>query len=319
MHEYAVLRTPERDVWIAKDARAGVLEQLVTVDLGDPEAWLPELPVAKRAGRLEVVDRSHDEWLDVDLAYENFDGQRVELSYVGVGPRTLQRDRNGSTMGHSRDAVYAVLDLSHRDFAERATLRFDGERVAMSRILGLVPFQAVLQQTQGGFAIGHYVEAPTADGFTTTHDTYSGGTRTLAWTLEPSEDGVDAVQRGDFRTLRYRFRRDGDALELASIMVEQWGRAAPTVAVTLEPPLPDLRRRFRGQATSAFVVDVNGQHSHAVGRLEAAWEGGEVVVELVPVAPWWTLDRPMRARVRDGEGGLDVRVERVATRTEGGS
>lgn len=58
MHEYARVAVGGREVWLAKDSDpAGV--QTISVDLEEPGAWLPEIPVPRRR------DRHHHH--DVDL------------------------------------------------------------------------------------------------------------------------------------------------------------------------------------------------------------------------------------------------------------
>ena len=78
------------------------------------------------------------------------------------------------------------------------------------------------------------------------------------------------------------------------------------------PALPDPRRAFSSEHRSRFVIDVNGQESHAVGDIVLRDAGDEVQVDLVPVAPEWTLDRPMSGTIRfDPEGRVDGDVKLV--------
>lgn len=312
MHEYAMLRTPDGPVWMAKDARAATMTQSIVADLPDIQAWLPEVPLARTAQPLEVLDRSEGDWLDLQLRYVNDDGEAVEVRYEGKAPRQSMPKRNTSTMGHSRQYVLAALDLSHREFARRASIQIGDDPVPLERILGLIPFQLVLVQTQAGFSVGSFGQESLEGGFRSTHVMPDGGEVAQDWVLEERGRTVEAIQRTPMRTLRYRYLAHEGSLELAEMTVEQWGRGAPPCRVVLQPALPDLRRPFEGTVRSRYVIDVNGQPSHAVGWLEARWEEGEAVVDILPEAPEWTVDRPMQSRVRHGaDGRVAVAVARV--------
>jgi hypothetical protein len=89
------------------------------------------------------------------------------------------------------------------------------------------------------------------------------------------------------------------------------------LALRLDRALPDLARPFEGAAESRFSLDVDGQAGHGTGRLRARWEADGPVVEMVPEAPWWLAERPMRTTVRFHDGGADVRIERMEARDPG--
>ena len=310
MHEYARMQTPDGALWLAKDSRESTLEQSVVIGLDDVHEWFPELPVERKAAPVEVVDRSTEDWLDLDLRYENIDGEPVEVHYQGKPPVSRQRKRNGSTMGHSRDAVLAVLDLPLRNFGRRATISISGEEVGVERILGLIPFRMALVQAQGGLASGQFHQRSGPDGaLQTVHEVVPGKPAVVDWTW--SDDQL--VQRSPIRTLIYAFttRPDG-ARELVRAEVQQFARTEPVTVVAFDPALPDLRRRFAGVATSRFSVDMNGQPGHATGTVRVFWEDQGPVVEVLPTDPWWTTDRPLRGTFSwvDGEIYTDIRVVR---------
>jgi hypothetical protein len=216
-------------------------------------------------------------------------------------------------MGHSRDQLLAVLDLSHRAFARRASIRIDGEAVPAHRLAGLVPFQMALVQAQAGLAIGQFEVRPSEAGLLTRR---SPSDASLVWEVEGPVDGATlATQRSPLRTTQLRWR-DG---ELTGATVTQWGRPAPVLAVQIAPALPDLRRRFEGRAVSRFAIDVNGQAGHAIGRIEAWWEADGPRVEVIPEAPWWTADRPMRTTIRYEEDRAEVTVERLPSAAPSGT
>lgn len=308
MHEYAMLRTVDGPVWMAKDARESTMLQTIIADLPDIEDWLPEVPLDRRAAPVTVTDRSTDTWLDLDLKYVNWDGEAVEVHYEGKPPRSLQRKRNGSTMGHSASHVLVALDLSHRDFGRRASMSISGEKVRIKRILGLIPFQMALQQTQGGLAVGTFTQHATEAGFDTVH---ASGAR-QSWVV--SQDGAvgTATQTDRFRTLTNTFHIEDGAWELAEIRVEQWGQDQVTTRVNFNPALPDPRRTFDGDGRARFVIDVNGQMNHAVGRVVCRWADGRFHADIRPEAPWWVIDRPLRTTVDIADEVSTTTITRAA-------
>ncbi len=312
MHEYARVQTPDGPVWLAKDALSATRLQSIVADLPDLDQWVPELPIARKAWPLRVEDRSAGDWLDLDLAYENLEGEPVRVHYEGRSPRTRpQRRRNGNTMGHSASVVMAVLDIPYRAFARRASIHIDGEARRIRRLLGLAPLRVALVQSQGGLAVGRIRQAR-VDGAVHTTWTLDAGDATRAWTERRDGAHLELAQPDPFRTLVYRYAvRDDGALELERMEVRQFGVDSPVVTIALQPALPDLRRRFEGRAVSRFVVDMDDQPGHAVGRLEAWWDGDVARVALRPEAPAWVTDRPMDTEIRYADGAAYIHIARV--------
>ena len=323
MHEYARMETPEGPVWVAKDAKEPELEQTLVADIADIEHWMPEIPIVRKTSPVTVTDRSTEEQLDLALTYENIAGEPVDVTYRGPWPTTEMKKRNGSTMGHSRDWLLAVLDLSHRDFGTSATLRIGGEDIRIRRILGLVPFRMVLQQVQGGLAQvevrfiaspeGPPDESPEPDRLVGTYTVRSGAAVETDWTVREATDGLHLTQQSPMRTLDYHFLDTEGSLELVAMTVRQWDREHDATHIAISPALPDLRRPFEGQHTSRYVIDINGQAGHATGDIAVKWQDGEVRIAVQPSQPWWTTDRPMQGTVRFDGASATVRVDVVQT------
>lgn len=309
MHEYARVTGPDGPIWLAKDARSDTRTQSIVAGVPGLHGWLPELPIERKAWPVAVTDRSTADLLDLELRYENLDGEPVVVTYAGRPPTDAQGKRNGNTMGHSASLALAVLDIPYRTFARRASIAIGGVDYPIRKLLGLVPLRVALVQTQGGFAIGRLHGAADPAGFAVRYDLATGPVDTT-WSVERSPGALVARQVHPFRTLTYRWLDRDGALELAAMEVHQHGRDLPIVAVRLQPALPDVRRWFEGRVVSRFTVDLNDQPGHATGRVEARWDGDQVVVDLLPDAPEWAADRPMRSTLSYGEG-VDVAIERV--------
>lgn len=302
MHELARVLTPAGPRWLCKDAREHTLEQSIVAELDGIERWLPEVPVQRRWSKVEVHDRSTTEQIDLHIAYTNLDGEPTELRWLGPTPSRLEARRNTSTMGHSRDQVLAALDLSHKAAARDARITIGGVPRRTRRLLGVAPLHYALIQAQAGFSIGAWEQR----GLSTVHQ--SGAAQ--AWELIERPQHVELVQYAPLRTLCYRFLRSNDSLELIEARVEQYGRPTPVCAVRFSPALPDLRRALAAPCRSEWVIDVNGQDAHAVGAVQIDPTPTGAQLDLEPVSPRWTLDRPMRSTVRRDGASTQVEVAR---------
>jgi hypothetical protein len=304
MHELARLQTPAGPMWVAKEARRGTLEQIVTADLPDLDAWFPELPVRRHAAPVTVEDRSTARRLDLRIDWTTPDGEPAEAVLRGPVPDRPAARRNGPTLGHSKDQLLAVLDVSARSALSHATLVMGGEKRRIRRLLGMVPFRFALVQAQGGLGIGTWETTETEGGFRTVHAMLSGARVPLAWSLVDDGARVHARQDLPMRTLDYTLRiGPGGARELEEIAVLQAGRPAAVTHVSFSPALPDLARPFAGTAVSRWVIDIDGQPGHAVGEVHATSTAAGAVIDFLPLAPDWVADRPLRTTVAIGPEG----------------
>ncbi len=323
MHEYALLRTSAGLIWLAKDAREGTLEQTIIAGVDDIEGWMPEVPVQRRHQPFEVVEAISPESVELSFAYTNWDGEPTEVWYEGAFPKAKRPKRNGSTMGHSRNELMAVLDLPVQNLGRRGHVIIGGQKQKLARIFG-VPVRAALQQTQGGLVTGQWLQRPEEGGFVSEITVRSGRVVPRSWTVSemapPSAPSakrgggpsVYAVQKDPDRELGARYLRGpGGALELVQLWSWQVGKPAAGFAVEFAPALPDFRRRFDGVVTSEWVGDVAGQLSHARGTVLSSWTDDGPEALLRPAAPWWVWERPMRTIVRPDGDGVAVEVVRV--------
>jgi hypothetical protein len=315
MHEYARIDIPDASsgavtpIWIAKDAGTDFV-QTITAGVDDIRSWVPEIPVPRSAGAVAVTDRSEGDVADLRFQYTNPHGEAVDAHYRGAMPTEPAKPRNGNTMGHSRPSLAALLDIHLYSPGGDATVSIGGVPQKIRKLLGLYPMKFLLAQTQGGIAITDFVEQAGADpgGFTLTRPGPDA-----AWPTQASESWVDGgagwvVRSGPVTTLRYHFV----AGELDRVEVHQAGLDFPVTRVVFQPAVPDLRRRFTGEARSRFVVDIAGQEGHGIGHVVARWEGDDAVLDMIPDAPRWFADRPMQTRiVALPDGGVHVTTKRT--------
>ncbi len=308
MHEYAKLATLEGDLWIMKDAAEPSLDQFITADLDNIEAWLPELPVVRKSYPVEVTDNSTSKMLDLTFGYENIAGEKIKATYKGKYPTTALKKKNGSTMGHSRNQLLVGLDLPYRDFGKKATISYDGEAYKMEKLLGLVPFQMALKQTQGGASSGNFDITYQDNKYQTTHHNNEVAIQ-QDWEIEQNTATTKISQKNDFRTIEYHYLGAGETLLLQSASVLQWNKKEKGVRIEFSPALPDLRRPFEGEYTSNFVLDIAGQNNNAIGTVTAKWQDGAAILLVNPAAPWWVTDRPMQTTINYESNAAKVAIK----------
>jgi len=157
MHEFARLSTPQGPLWVALESRAGTLDQFITADLPDIDAWMPEIPLERKSTPFTIQDRSNAEQIDIEISYENVDNQMVNVIFQGDPPYgDPKRNRNGNTLGHAQNQAIAVVDIAQRTSAFNAKMSFDDKNERIAKVGLILPFQFAMEQSQGGLAIGSY-------------------------------------------------------------------------------------------------------------------------------------------------------------------
>jgi hypothetical protein len=160
MHEIGRMATPTGDVWMALETRADTNDQTLILDAKEPQLWMPELPMNRKGTEITVDDTSTDEGLAVSLAYENADGQRVEIAVESAPPHKMQDERNGDPMGRSSNVALAAYDIQHRESAFDASVSVAGQSQRMKKEGGMVPSQWTMEQAFGGLATGSFDVLP---------------------------------------------------------------------------------------------------------------------------------------------------------------
>ncbi len=156
MHEFGRLSTPQGPLWVALESRAGTLDQFITADLPNIDAWMPELPLERKATPFTIQDRSNSEQIDVELSFENVDNELVNVVFQGDPPFRGKRKRNGDSMGHAQNQTIAVVDVPHRESAFKAKISFDDKNQRIAKAAGFMPIQFAMEQAQGGLATGSF-------------------------------------------------------------------------------------------------------------------------------------------------------------------
>lgn len=302
MHEYARVRTPEGPVWLAKDTREEDGDQLLVSGSRLLHESLPEIPLESRLSPVRVADSSEGNRLDLAVDYENYAGQEVSVEYAGPKPKPVER-RNGSTMNHSRHQALVVLDLSHRSFGHRASIRIGGEGYRLTRAVGVQPLQLAIRQVQGGIPDTRLLQRGGEGAIATRFGPSDAEGPTRTWQVERQGEAVVVRQTNALRTLTYRFLAPGDdRLELVAAEVGFWNRESPIFRIEFQPALPDVRRRFEGSRRSRWVMDVGDEVGHGQGIVEvrSTDEGAELAFE--GKSPWWVADRCATSRLDFGGG-----------------
>lgn len=306
MHEYARVDLPSGPLWLAKDATAQKVQSIVA-PIEDIAGWVPEVPVVRYNRPLEVVDHSAGNRVDLQFRYQNPRDQAVEVHAVGTLPTRPSPHRNGNTMGHSRDSVAVLLDLHLFGPLRQVDMSIDGVKQKIKRIFGLYPMKILLAQTQGGFAIADALLQGTPEGFRLQRPGSDAPWPTHSEESWAYTDGW-ARTNNPVSSTGYHYTQG----ELDRAEVWQAGQPVPVTGVVFQPSVPDLRRPFPGTVESSFVVDIAGQQAHGTGRLVSQWVSEDTVqVDMVPEAPAWFANRPIRTTLRYTSEGVYMKSVRL--------
>ena len=223
MHEFARLDVDGQSIWIAKDSSpSGV--QTIIADVDDLDTWMPEIAVPRIQAPIALTDRSQGNAIDIEMTYTNPNGQLTEVWAQGDLPSKPPGKRNGNTMGHSRDVVAAVLDIERFGSGLKGGITIDGEAQKFDRILGLIPFRFLLQQTQAGVVVTNIRQTATEAGIQLNRPSPSDP-GWPSWSEEQwTWDGANAQYDNGVVEFEYRFVDGG----LSSVEVRQHGLSEPT-------------------------------------------------------------------------------------------
>lgn len=311
MHEFSRIDLPDgTSTWIAKDSRLPELDQYLTTSSKDLINWLPEIPLNKELKEMQVQVKEEGKFIDFEIKYQNFLGEDVEASFFGKKNPAKLKKRNGSTMGHSKRQVMAVLDLPARSFGKSAEISFDGKEYKLKKLLGIQAFDMVLTQTQGGLSRAMYTSEHTAEGLIMRVDT--GEAAELLWQLEENENQLTLTHSNPYRKQSYVYMKNGEYLELSSAQTQSWNDDHATFKIEFFPPLPDFRFELRDTVSSKFVMHVNGQEGFAIGEAKVEQKGAGSSLHLQASEPWWVEERPFRSEMTyngNGQVKVESRVE----------
>ena len=170
-----------------------------------------------------------------------------------------------------------------------------------------------LQQTQGGLSVGTFQLEHISDTLLQSSHPIKDSFAVQKWYKYALEDSLLCIeQKGNFRTIRYFVSLASDKLEIKAASVQQWNSLHESFRIEFERPLPDLRYPFRDTFSTRFVLDIGTQKSHGIGRVETYWQDEQIVLKMIPTAPWWVADRPMKTIVEILDGKrVRVNIRRV--------
>lgn len=281
------------------EAPSGTVTVSWTMDVGD----VSELSIGEDSTLADetiqnclmeaVKNMEQPEWMEGDnvftFAFEAPEGEEVEegTAVAGSRPEESETSVSGERPEELEDGEESLEDFDLDDEDEDMVAEEETVEEAASTAMGLA-----------------------VNAFRTIHTMESGQLVSQQWDIDRQGDRVFVTQTSNLRTIQYEFMVFGSLLELASVQTTQWGRSAPTMKMSFNPALPDLRQNFGGKVKSQFVMDVNGQENYMVGDVETFWKADLVKVAVTPAEPSWAAARPMVTTLNFRDGRTNVVIER---------
>jgi len=246
-------------------------------------------------GGLEVVEVRTERQVQVRARFVLPNGESVDALMTSKSEGKPPPKRNGNAMNHSQGSVLAVLDLEEFNWAQ-AQVKVDGATAGVRQLAPFLPFAWRLEQAAGGLSVGGL------------------------WMSEGDAPGLLAERAPNEQELRYEASRSGDRLHLRqgdALLETTWtfeqpgGSEAPmelrqvevmhgeisVFRLVLNPALPDLRYLPEAPFEAKIVAGSNGLRGYMNGTLRLGGKGGDVLVDVLPEAPAWACERPVRNRL----------------------
>ncbi|MGB1018050.1 MAG: hypothetical protein ACPGVH_03185 [Chitinophagales bacterium] len=307
MHEYAKLDLPgNKHVWLMKDSEEGTLDQFLTTNQAEVVKLLPEIPLKTSIQEDMIIDVvSNGDSLKAHFEYTNALDEKVVVDFENTKPLSILKQRNGSTMGHSKNQVAVLLDLPYRQFVDSSKITYNNTFYKTKKLLGLVSFQMLLEQTQGGLSTGSFSMTSNKNAAKTLHNKTNIEQN---WNLFYTEENqFKLYQKNELRSQNYFFDKKDDHFFLTKANVIPWNTETAAFEINFFPALPDFRYYFEGKHTSEFIMDINGQKNHGKGTISAYWDTEkDLIIEINPTAPWWLKERPMINKIHFEDGKVSI-------------
>ena len=223
---------------------------------------------------------------------------RVHARARGAEPGPSQR--NGSAMNHSRATALAIIDLEEFSWA-KAEVKIAGVDAPVRSLAPGLPYAMRLEQVAGGIAAGQMTITETPDA--ATYELRLGtdaGREPLRLTRRLEGEDLVMTSANEVVDSEYRFRMRSGAegpMELYLATVHHGDVEA--FKVRFVPPLPDLRYSLQGDLSGRMIAGVHGRQGYMVGEYHLSTEGGSHL-DLLPSAPFWACERPMRSTIERG-------------------
>ncbi|HDS09961.1 MAG TPA: hypothetical protein ENN73_07015 [Firmicutes bacterium] len=279
--------------WFVLDAIASG-EQFLGVDKGMPCEIYLNLPVIKFEPGLQVMKSGNA----YNVMYTSIDGENIRIDFIIKSKPIKLKRRNGSTMGHSDNLIWALIDIEELRLGKASVIIDNEEAEPKYLIPKIIQKSFLIKQTIAGIPQSDEVEMSLIN------------SEEMHGFVIDSQDKTSVTWKGEvynqFET-RYNFIKSGDDyLELFAIE----GRFEGDEIVKFEffPALPDLRYiNPEHEWSGKFSVSLNGIFGYSTGSVEVVNESGVIYCTLFPEYPYWASNRHIRSRIRyQGENSGDI-------------
>ena len=283
-----------RTEWFALvSERSGV--QHVVVGTAEAARLARSFPAPVWEGDLEVVEVRTDRHVQVRARFLLPNGEAVDALMTSKSEGKAPPKRNGNAMNHSQGAVLAVLDLEEFNWAQ-AQVTVDGAPAGVRQLAPFLPFAWRLEQAAGGLSVGDLSMAeggaPGLLAERAPHD------QELHYEASRSGHRLLLRQQDALLETRWTFEQPGGSdapMELRQVEVLHGDISV--FRLVLNPALPDLRYLPEAPFEAKVVAGSNGLRGYMNGTVRLGSEGGDVLVDVLPAAPAWACERPVRNRL----------------------
>lgn len=299
MIEIAEVQLPKnKTTWVVKESLQPHLNQVLLYSDDKLGTAFPEIPLQMQARKLDIMQNEDEKSIKLQTDYNGSFGQRVMIEATSKKKLKKLKKRNGSTMGHSKEQVLAILDLPERTQAKVKKITIDDQHQKVNKILGLKNFSFLVRQTQAGISTSNYLFS--RDSQQQLNFEYIDKSINEEWTFDELKQDAVLKTENAFRKSEYHFTKEKEYWLLTHArVVDLLNNNDVLFEISFLSPLPDLRYQFDGKFRTSYVMNVNEQFGHATGQIELEWtNAAQIKLTLLPEEPKWTKDRPITNIIR---------------------
>lgn len=307
-----VTRAKARDGSVHDFALVSSRDGQQSVAVGNPGSLslARALPLPAYDGGLRVVDLRANGFVERVSAMDLPDGRRLQMAVQAKATGSPPTPRSGSAMNHSQDRLLAAIDLRAFNWGT-PLVSIDGTAAKVRALAPGLPFAWRLEQSAGGARAGVGQWADERGVLRWTEDNGA------SITLRPTASASTLVLEGEDGLAQWRWACAPQPTGACPWTWAEVRQGATTARWDFSPPLPDLRYPIADEHRSRFVLGLDAQPGLVGGEIAVRHHAGGWTVDVLPEAPFWACERPIRAEILEGGKGLwsyraEVRPELAA-------
>ncbi|MDD3626883.1 MAG: hypothetical protein PHV06_06145 [bacterium] len=253
-------------------------EQVLGINDNFPGELYENIPLKNYSNKIELKESEKKKY---EIKYQSITGDEILIFFEVISKSFTPEKRNGSTMGHSDELIWALVDLEEIA-SGKVKVMINGKK---ANVKYLVPFfirkAFKIKQTIVGI--------PSEEG--REFSLGSDGSRFKNDSPDESVVKFTDILSDDY-LIEYYFYENSKIEFLELFSVRGIFENKEIVNFEFSPSVPDLRFIYpEDEWSGRFAVSINGIFGYSTGRVEIVNEFGKTYMNIIPEEPYWSANR----------------------------